>query len=191
MRGVRGALQPLTKITKIEAARNQLQTAIDIWFSEGDQVSICTLAYASHEIIHRIYRLEGHTDLMFDSVNIKDEHRDDFAKFIKAAPNFFKHANNETDQDDEIEFSTGLSELLILASIVGLIRMSKILNNSESAFMYWQRIHHPSWFSSNGVGGEMPIDIRDKLAEIGRPMFYKAFIHQKEKGLITPEFTAS
>ncbi len=182
---------PMIKVTKFNAARSQLRTAIELWFSEADQVSICALAYASHEIIHRIYRLQGHSDLLFDSIIIKDEHRGDFAKHIKDAPNFFKHANNETNQDDEIEFSAGLSGLLIMVSIVGIIRMSKKLNHSESAFMYWLRIHNPSWFSASVGESGFPIDIIEKLRGIEKSMFFLAFKELRRKGLCTLEFAAS
>jgi hypothetical protein len=178
------------KVTKLDAARNQLSTAIELWFSEADHVSIYTLAYASHEIIHRIYRSQGRSDLMFDSKIIKDEHRGDFAKYIKAAPNFFKHASNETNQDDEIEFSDKLSELLIMASIVGLIRISESLNHSESAYMYWQRIHNPSWFSANTSESGNLSDNMGKLLGTDKSVFYMAYKDLKNKGLVTPEFTA-
>jgi hypothetical protein len=43
-----------TKITisKFDAARRQLNTAITLWFADGDPVAIHTLAYAAYEIIH-------------------------------------------------------------------------------------------------------------------------------------------
>src|SRR5271165_3353782 len=41
-------------ITKFEAARRQLGTAIVLWFSDDDPVSIHTLACAAYEIIHKL-----------------------------------------------------------------------------------------------------------------------------------------
>ena|SRR5436305_13488939 len=39
------------KISKLDAARRQLETAILLYFNEADPVSIHTLAAASHEIL--------------------------------------------------------------------------------------------------------------------------------------------
>ena len=39
------------KIHKIEAAQRQLDTAIDLFFSEGDQCSVIALAAASEEVL--------------------------------------------------------------------------------------------------------------------------------------------
>jgi hypothetical protein len=41
-------------LTKVDVARRQLQTAITLWFTNGDPVSVHTLAAAAHEIIHTV-----------------------------------------------------------------------------------------------------------------------------------------
>ena len=46
-------------ISKLDAACRQLDCAIELWFADGDPVSIHTLACASHQIIHDIKKL-GH-----------------------------------------------------------------------------------------------------------------------------------
>jgi hypothetical protein len=47
------------KISKIEAACRQLNTAIKLWFADGDLVSIHTLACSAHQIVHDINRQKG------------------------------------------------------------------------------------------------------------------------------------
>jgi hypothetical protein len=42
------------KITKMDAAKRQVRTAIKLWFMEEDPVSIHTLVSAAHEIIHTL-----------------------------------------------------------------------------------------------------------------------------------------
>src|SRR5260221_11225206 len=70
-------------ITKLEAARRQLATAIELWFLDGDPISIHTLAFAAHEVVHVIFRKNGGTDLLFHSRRIKDEIRGKFNKLLK------------------------------------------------------------------------------------------------------------
>jgi hypothetical protein len=48
------------RLTKLDVARRQLQTAITLWFTDGDPVSIHTLAFAAYEIIHVISKKQTH-----------------------------------------------------------------------------------------------------------------------------------
>lgn len=45
----------MTNISKTEAAKRQIDTAIDLYFSEADTLSAYTLAYASFKILLDIY----------------------------------------------------------------------------------------------------------------------------------------
>lgn len=47
------------QITKLDAARRQLKTAIRLWFSDDDPVSIYALTYAAHEVLHDLHRGRG------------------------------------------------------------------------------------------------------------------------------------
>src|SRR6266446_6563741 len=100
-------------VTKLDAAKRQLRTAIELWFHDGDPVSIHALVYAAHEIIHRLFRQAGHTGLLFDldadsalpkGTDATPEElvvlRSEFPAFLKRNANFFKHAERETNADD-------------------------------------------------------------------------------------------
>ena len=62
------------RISKLEAARRQLRTAITLWFTGGDPVAIHSLAFAAYEILHAISekRDPNRIDLIFDSVWIDE-----------------------------------------------------------------------------------------------------------------------
>jgi hypothetical protein len=62
-------------IDKLEAACRLLNTAIVLWFNNGDAVSIHTLACSAHHIVHDINYLKGGMDLLYDSLIFKDEYR--------------------------------------------------------------------------------------------------------------------
>ncbi len=85
------------RVSKLDAARRQLDCAIELWFTEKDDVSTHTLAAAAHQIIYDINKKKGGQELLFDSTVIKDERRSEFVALIKKNMNFFKHA----DQDPE------------------------------------------------------------------------------------------
>src|ERR1700674_3549250 len=111
---------PSLIISKLDAARRQLETAITLWFDDGDPVSIHTLASAAYEIIHAVSKQRNpfRRDLLFDSDQIKDEHRAEFNLLIKQYANFFKHAKN--DGNATIEFRPVLSEMFLVFSLLGI-----------------------------------------------------------------------
>ena len=168
------------RITKLQAARNHLRTACALWFADTDPISVHTLAYAAHEVIHRIYRSEGNTDLLYDTTVIKDEFRNDFAKTLKKSANFFKHADRETKANDSTEFNPELNELLLMTSITGLQRLGQKLEPSESALLFWLYLHHPAWFPQHPATGRIPAHHITAMREAPRPEFFKAYIAVKK-----------
>jgi hypothetical protein len=91
---------PLSKegklpITKVDAAVRQLETAITLWFHDGDPVSICTLSHAAYEILYQLSKTTRKRSTLYDAENVKPEFRDDFKRLIKEAPDFFKHAGKD------------------------------------------------------------------------------------------------
>ena len=133
----------MTTIAKLESARRQLDTAIRLWFEEGDPVSIHTLACAAYEIIHVISKKRNRArDLLFDSLIIKDEYRREANAVLKKPANFFKHARN--DADASIEFHPTISELFILFSILGLELSGEQKTDAERAFLFGSFFKSPS-----------------------------------------------
>ena len=162
---------PIT-ITKLDAARRQVRSAIELWFAEGDPVSILTLSYAGYEVIHRLYRKQGLRDLLYDTSIIKDEYRRDFTKLLKTAPNFFKHANRE-DAKETISFTATTGDLFLVMSLVGLQRMGEPLNDLERAFQLWFAIHYPDeGFTKALTDKGIPVDeARGALAVLTKSGF--------------------
>lgn len=92
------------RISKIEAARRQLDSAIELWFLDKDEVSVHTLAAAAYQLVHDLKEHKGLArELLYDSAMIKDEYRKQWIKVIKKPMNFFKHADN--DPEEALEFS--------------------------------------------------------------------------------------
>lgn len=133
------------RITKLDAARRQLRTAISLWFANGDPISIHTLAFAAYEVIHKVSEKKGRTEkLLWDSPKIKDEYRNEFISHSKKHANFFKHADR--DIDSSIEFNPATTDIVILFSMHGLRIMSIEETIDEKAFIYWHMLHNPQFF---------------------------------------------
>lgn len=168
--------EPL-RVSKIIAARTQLRTAISFWFTDDDPVSVHTLAYAAHEIIHRLFRNRGLSGLMFDSMEMTKEEREAFILDLKETANFFKHANRDASEEGSIVFNPYTNELYIGACISGLVRMGLALFDGEWAFCYWRAIHdRRRWSSFTQFGWSE--EVLNNFAGLNREQFFPFFITQ-------------
>ncbi len=160
-------------VTKLDAAKRQLTTALHLWFNDGDPVSIHALLAAAHEIIHRLYRNKGLRNLMFDNELINDEYRGEFAKTMKKAPSFFKHAAQDgRDAAISITFYPEVNDVLPLFLIQGLRDMGETLGLEEASYIHWMIIHEPNLFQSKG--NFLPVDLAEQMIGINKAEFFKA-----------------
>src|SRR3989344_1433310 len=82
-------------VTQLEAAESQLATAIKIFFDDGDDVAIHTLARASHEILDRLCAKKNLQRGVIEEglKNVKPELRKTVMDKVNKAKNYFKHGN--------------------------------------------------------------------------------------------------
>jgi hypothetical protein len=99
----------IMKIHKIEAAQRQLDTAIDLFFSEGDPCAVIALAAASEEVLGNYVDgvwLRGNKDNMFcrmysDAISrgLEFKNETQFSqKLMNVTKNCLKHASTEEEQ---------------------------------------------------------------------------------------------
>lgn len=167
------------RVTKFDAAIRQLRTAVELWFADGDPISIHALAFAAHEIIHRLYRAQGLSDLMFDTTVIKDEHRADYAKMLKVDATFFKHADK--DLAAVREFNPYANVLFLFMSAIGLQHMGH-RDDTVDAFLLWSGIQNPHWFDPAKVREySFPVERFEKLRALDKSDFFKAFLELRRE----------
>ncbi|MGO9940692.1 MAG: hypothetical protein ACLPH3_23765 [Terracidiphilus sp.] len=136
-------------VTKIDAARRQLATAIDLWFNDKDAVSIHTLAYAAYDVIHGLSKRRGRKQsLIMDYEGIKDEYKQVFRKAARKAGNYFKHA--DYDPDENLDFNPASNELFIFFAILGVELMGITINPIERAFVVWRCLQYPHLMTEHG-----------------------------------------
>ena len=138
------------KVSKLDSARRQLRTAITLWFTDGDPVSIHTLVVAAYEIFHTVSKQRDpyRRDLLFDSDYIKDEYRRDWINLIKKNANFFKHADR--DPNDIAEFDPEMNMWFIVYSIVARGLCGEGQSQEESDFMWWFHVHRTKYLTDAG-----------------------------------------
>ena len=175
-------------VTKLDAARRQLHTAIDLWASEGDPVSIHALAYAAHQIIHDLNRKAKGPHLFLDMPGIKKEKRDEFVFMVKRDANFFKHADKRGKREDppHIEFTPELNELFMLIAVMGLTYLKHQLTEYENGFVLWYRVHHPDMLDEapgHDVQGTVDVNTWRAYKQLPKREFLEVFKSISTQGI--------
>jgi hypothetical protein len=104
-------------LTKIDAATRQIETAIDLYFHDGDPVSVHTLTMAALEIV-RILAGKKHRVLnirRFLNQLVKPEFHEEVARKMSEPENFFKHASR--DKNGTIDFDPRQTEWWLLDAV--------------------------------------------------------------------------
>jgi hypothetical protein len=130
-------------IRKIEAAIRQLDVAIQLWFNEGDEIAIHTLACSAHQIINDINCHKKGANLLFNHDRINDKYRGIAIRHFKKHYNFFKHADDDPNPEGTIEFTPILTEGFILYSILGLESFKIKISFHCSAFLFAFSVYNP------------------------------------------------
>ncbi len=98
-------------VSKLDASKRQLETAIRLYFNNGDPVAIHTLACAAHDILTTLNKkYRGHPMIVSDII-IKKEYKKEFMQTIRKPQNFFKHADK--DSEKTIDFRPEVTQYFI------------------------------------------------------------------------------
>jgi hypothetical protein len=167
----------LKKINKLDAAVRQINTAILLWFSSDDEISVHTLACSAHQIVHDINQQNAKHELIYNNLNVKDEYRREANRRFKECYNFLKHADN--DADDIIEFNPADTELFIMFTLLGLEYLGVKLNNTREAFLVYYFLSHPDFLTEKGrktIIDPIPESQREQMLSCNRQSFLEAYL---------------
>jgi hypothetical protein len=143
--GLAATVDPV-KITKLEAARRQLEQAIELYFNGGDPVSIHTLAWAAFTVIRDVNKHRAGPQMLVDKISdqMASEYGPGLKKRFRQAMTFFKHA--EEDPTDELEFWPDEAEIVILDACSRFQVMAGIAVPSFLVFRRWYISHDKKHF---------------------------------------------
>lgn len=87
-------------ISKLDAAKRQLEMAIRLFFSNSDVVSIHSLSVSAHGLLRDLSKKQKLGSLIKDEMYkmVKEEKKEKFRDMVKEAGNFFKHADKDADK---------------------------------------------------------------------------------------------
>src|ERR1017187_5953016 len=109
---------PVITVTKLDAARRQIESAILLWFDDADPVAIHTLIAAGHHVCHDIVKHQkSSSKFLFNMDFIRPEKQTQYKKLICKAENFFKHSEKDPDPSASITFRPTMTEFYILDAV--------------------------------------------------------------------------
>jgi hypothetical protein len=179
------------RVTKLEAARCQLKTAIELWVDDRDPVSTHTLAFAAYQVIHDLNRHAKGPTLLLDSEIVKPERKQDFINAVKEAAVFFKHADNRVKgkqkakrtppptPDTAIKFDPKWVETFFAYSIVGVEYLKYERNDHELTFLLWYGVQHPEIIAKPVLQRRPDLFDETSLSEwrkLSKAAFFKYFL---------------
>jgi len=134
-------------VSKLDAARRQLETAIRLYFNDSDPVSIHTLTAAAYNLLRDINRDAGGPKLIIKEELVErvvPEYQKEVRRNLNEAENFFKHADK--DPKAVLEFSPTLTELMIWESCSAYFQLSNEQLVLAKVFNGWYVVNNPDLF---------------------------------------------
>ena len=143
-------------ITKLDAARRQLDTAIELFFANGDFVSIHALAYAAYTLTRNLCDKTNNpasfTRWVKETI-VPEQHEKLFAA-LSTAGNFFKHADR--DPKRQLEYIPKQYDFLMILAVWMYEAITHELTTPMSVFKIWYFLHNPGWCADKALRPTLP-----------------------------------
>jgi len=137
-------LQHEIVIDKLDAARRQLESAITIFFDNGDVVSQHTLISAAHGIVYDLAQQRGVGGSIKDSPLVSTENRAGFINKIHLPQNFFKHGR--ADAGTKLAFRYQVSPFYLFDALRLYVLLAGAATEVMRVFLVWFQLRYPDLF---------------------------------------------
>lgn len=151
-------------VDKLEAARRQLDTCIELHFHDRDTVSQHTLAMAAHTILFDLSRGKGIEGSLREPSVGSAEERLNAVRSFRVPQNFFKHA--DSDPGAQLRFSPGVTQLLIMDAARLYVLLTLEVTRHMKIFFLWFQLRYPNLFFFEPVEEELR-SIRKQAKDAG------------------------
>ncbi|MDQ6808323.1 MAG: hypothetical protein M3Z64_02690 [Verrucomicrobiota bacterium] len=169
-------MTPKLQLTKIDCAKRQLETAIRLYFTRGDPVSIHTLASAAYSIVHDLNKQRGGAAMVRDCEIIKPQFKEMVRRKLTEHQNFFKHADR--DPEKTVEFNPELTEGFLAESCIKYYQLTREKVPALHIYVQWECLWNPEMWENKDS------DTLKKMAEI-RQLFTREMREQYYRSMMT------
>jgi len=128
-------------VSKLEAAHRQLDSALSLWFADGDSISVHTLVGAAYQIIQDVSHNRGGPDDLLNSEFVPARFRDELRGDLRRDVLFFRNADRDAGT---VSVLAPVPTLLFLILCVQTLRdLNEKLTDHQMAFLGWTAVAHP------------------------------------------------
>lgn len=160
-------------VSKLDAAKRQIETALRLYFSSGDPVSIHTLIAAAYNVIRDINRKRG-GDKLYAKEGLLDYVRKGQEKkvwrLINKAENFFKHADH--DHNDTIDFDPVQSELFFFEACSAYAKLTGEFPPLFRIYQGWFIANHSNFFNFPQEQQRIISMSASEIVQMGREQYF-------------------
>jgi hypothetical protein len=163
-------------LSKVEVARRQLETAINMYFNDGEPVSIHTLVTAAFEVLRDINSSRNGSPMFTDpnaSVVVPSEKKGVARQALRKAQNFFKHADE--DPDGVLDFNPEATAFYILDAVEKYRELNGENPPIMRVFALWARVQWTDVFSFSNGEASILILTRSLYPLNNKAKFYAEF----------------
>lgn len=163
------------KISKLDAVKRQLETAIKLYFIDGDPVSIHTLTAAAHNISLDMNKMRGREPLQCKELMLDlllDEYRTRAKQMLTEAENFFKRA--EINHNEVLEFNPDLSEALLLEACNVYMDQTGEEPPLFTLYLAWIVANHPDYFKL--PANNPKLELRKNIQAMNKAEYFNSML---------------
>lgn len=175
-------MQKKLSVSKLDAAKRQLETAIRLYFSDADPVSIHTLSAAAYTILRDLGKNTGSDPMIIKQILLKyiiPGKENLFLNKINEAENFFKHADK--DHASTLKFDTSLSEFFIFDAIGQYYKLTGEDMPLFKLFRSWFVNSHPNLFNLPEHLSQQLQIIAPETIKLGKVEYLRHFLPELMK----------
>jgi hypothetical protein len=123
-------------ISKLDAAKRELEHAIRLFFLSGDPVVIHLVIYSSQQILRDLARSKGLSTFIDEMIDrVKPEYKKYLKGKLASSYNFFHHADK--DPTDIKEFNPEINEYALWECVDLYSTLTKETTGIMKAFRFW------------------------------------------------------
>ncbi len=127
-------------VDKLDAARRQIETAITMFFEEGDVISQHTLISAAWGIVYDLAKKQGIAGSLKDAPLDDQMDRRKFIEAIHLPQNFFKHA--KTDIGVRLAFRYRVTHFFFFDAIRLFVLLHNAVPENMRIFLTWFQLRY-------------------------------------------------
>jgi hypothetical protein len=130
------------RVTKMDAVRRQLRTAVRMFFEDRDTIATYTVAAAVEGLLGGLLKHAGKAHPFRDSDIIVPEHKKEFFRLLNRPQNFFKHSDD--DPEGVLEFApVSLEYVPFECAVLYHLYAGRPLREAW-IFTFWFSVEHPN-----------------------------------------------